>query len=40
MQSTLKGRIGRLGISVVVALAIMGGVGAGVPPAPASRTRP
>lgn len=29
MQSTLKGRIGRLGLSLVAALAIMGGVGAG-----------
>ena len=29
MKSTLRGRIGRLGISLVVALAIMGGVGAG-----------
>jgi hypothetical protein len=29
MKSTLRGRIGRLGISLVVALAIMGSVGAG-----------
>jgi hypothetical protein len=29
MKSTLRGRFGRLGISLVVALAIMGGVGAG-----------